>query len=150
MHATIQSTTKRAEKVDSQGDDLSGLIEDLDTVFSKYVRLKGADENGFVQCFTCDAMPIVWTQTQCGHFIPRSHLATRWEEANCRPQCRCCNELKSGNLGAFKDRLEDEHPGITEWVSEQSRQISKLARSELKHLLLMYRAKLKLAEKKLK
>ena len=42
------------------------------------------------------------------------------------------------------------HKGITEWLLEQSRQVVKPTRTELKELLLTYRAKLKLVEQKLK
>jgi hypothetical protein len=77
-------------------------------------------------------------------------MATRWEEANCRPQDSICNCHKHGNLDVFRDRLEAEHPGITEWLLEQSRQVVKNTRTDLKHILLMYRAKLTVVERKIK
>lgn len=150
--ATISSTKKRFEKEDNreQVEDLSCLIEDLDTVFSRYIRIKYADNDGLVSCFTCNDKPIHFTRMQCGHYIPRTHLATRWLEENCRPQNEHCNCMLSGNLEVFKERLEEERTGITDWLLEQSRQVSKPSRWELKELLATYRAKLKIVEQKLK
>lgn len=150
--ATVSSTKKRFENSDNEddGDDLSTLIDDLDRVFSRYIRIKYADESGYVSCFTCDYPPMHFTRIQCGHFIPRTHLATRWMEDNCRPQNVHCNCDLYGNLEVFKERLEAERPGITEYLTEQSRIVTKPTRTELKELLLLYRNKLRVAEQKLK
>lgn len=149
----IEDTQKRFAQEDEgeQVEDLSGLIEDLDRVFSRYIRLKYANNDGFVSCFTCDDYPPMhFTKMQCGHYISRIHLATRWEENNCRPQNEHCNCNLHGNLEVYKERLEKEQTGITDWLKEQSRQVTKPTRFELKELLLTYRQKLKLVEAKLK
>lgn len=151
--ATIEDTKKRFDNTldeEDEGDDLSSLIQDLDTVISRYIRLKYADNNGIVSCFTCDAPPQHFSRMQCGHYIPRTHLATRFLETNLRVQCEKCNCYLNGNIELFRERLEKESPGITEWLWEQSRLITKPSRFELKELLITYRQKLKLVQSKLK
>lgn len=42
---------------------------------------------------------------QCGHFVRRQHLATRWDENNCRPQDYGCNVGQGGNYDVFALKL---------------------------------------------
>lgn len=123
-------------------EDLSGLIQDADTIFSKWIRYKDADENKENVCYTCDKrMPA--SQLQNGHYIPRTHMATRYLEENCRCQCVTCNEVKRGNLAEYGKRLERDSPGITEWLLEQSRSVYKISREELRTIINEYTLKLK-------
>lgn len=110
------------------------LTDDLDIIFSQLIRLKEADEHGMVKCYTCDEIKH-WKQIQCGHFIPRAQMPTRFSEKNCRPQCKQCNEDKRGNLVVFSERLEVEEPGIVSILEEQSRGIQDYGRDELKALI---------------
>lgn len=86
------------------------LKKELDTVFSKYIRLKYADKNGFCVCYTCGAKKH-WKDIQNGHFIPRNILITRWSENNCRPQCVGCNVFGNGKMLDFEDHLVKELGG---------------------------------------
>lgn len=93
--------------------EISKLKADLDAIFSKFIRLKYADEHGWVNCFTCHK-EFFWKDIQCGHWVARNYLATRWEVKNCRPQCRGCNLFAHGrpddfavNLRREKVKLED-------------------------------------------
>ena len=63
----------------------------LDKWFSKYIRLR--DTPGF--CCTCGAS-ITFETSDCGHFISRDRIATRWDERNAHAQCIPCNRFKSG------------------------------------------------------
>ena len=45
---------------------------------------------------------------QCGHFVSRQYLATRWDDNNCRPQCAGCNLFGNGRLLDFEERLKKE------------------------------------------
>lgn len=85
---------------------ISKLKKKLDTVFSKYIRYKYS-KNGVVSCYTCGKRGSVKSM-QCGHFVPRQHLATRWDENNCRPQCVGCNIFGNGKLLDFEERLTEE------------------------------------------
>jgi hypothetical protein len=146
-------TDKKEKKVSTrfiqEEDDLQTLIDDLDEVTSRMIRFKYAGKDGLVECFTCDAKHPI-SHIQCGHFIPRLHMATRFLTDNLRPQCKTCNEYKQGNLTIFAERLEKEKGGITEWLHEQANTVHKFTRTELKELLLEYRQKLQLYQSKFK
>ena len=94
---------------------LSKLKKDLDTVFSQYIRLKYADKEGMVQCYTCTQKRHWKDGMQNGHFVPRQYLRTRYDERNCRPQCYACNQLYNGQPSAFAANLKKEYgEGIVE------------------------------------
>jgi len=79
-------------------------IQKLDGEFSRFVRMSAADDNGYVFCVTCRA-PHHWKDVDCGHFIPRARMATRWDEANCAPQCKRCNYHRHGEPDLFRAAL---------------------------------------------
>ena len=85
-----------------------------------------------------------------GHYIHRQDLATRFLENNCRVQCPRCNYNHNDDPVVFRNRLEAETPGITEWLLEQSREVCKPTRDELKMMIVDYRYKAKILEKKIK
>lgn len=76
------------------------LKKELDTVFSKYIRQKYP-----ARCYTCGKVD---TPLQCGHFVSRQYLATRWDENNCRPQCVGCNIYGNGKPLDFEENLKRE------------------------------------------
>lgn len=76
------------------------LKRDLDSVFSKYIRAKYHK-----YCYTCNKPS---NALQCGHFVSRQYLATRWSEDNCRPQCWGCNGYGRGRLLDFEENLKEE------------------------------------------
>lgn len=124
------------------------LVEDIDKYFSQYIRLKEADKFGYNYCYTSGVRQF-WKQLQCGHYIPRTHLLTRWDERNCRPQSKHDNEFLAGNLKVYTEKLEQENKGITDELFELSRQVWKPSISDLKELLHHWRNKAKLVQSKL-
>jgi hypothetical protein len=72
--------------------------EELDRVFSLYIRAKFMEK-----CYTCGKRS---SRLQCGHFISRQYLATRWDESNCRPQCWGCNGYGKGQPIKFEAELK--------------------------------------------
>ena len=79
-------------------------IKDVDTVFSRFIRLSHADQNGDVQCFTCD-FKASYKKLHAGHYISRYYKITRWNENNVKPQCMMCNIYKKGNAAIFRRNL---------------------------------------------
>ena len=71
------------------------LINKLDRIFSRYVRLRDADENGTVTCVTCGKLAH-WKEVHAGHFVKRQHMAVRFHTANVHPQCCRCNLYMGG------------------------------------------------------
>lgn len=138
----MKSVIRQQEREVKEDKSLSSLIEDLDTVFSQYIRLKEADSNKGVACYTCGKKDH-WKYMDASHFIPRSHMYTRFSETNVKPCCPECNRLKDGNLAAFGKHLEEDHPGSVELLQEQSRIIYKYTYQELKDMIISYSQKIK-------
>jgi hypothetical protein len=104
------------------------LKKKLDTIFSIYIRLKYADEDLNVKCFTCDKV-YHYKKIQNGHFYSRSILSLRWDEQNCRPQCYGCNIARSGNYIEYYKRLEKEiGKGGMEYLEYKRHQIKKMGK----------------------
>lgn len=55
-----------------------------------------------------------------GHFASRRHMATRWDEANVRPQCYGCNVMQAGRQWEFGRRLDFEEPGRAAEIMERA------------------------------
>ena len=76
-------TTKKARS-------LKSLDAALWRWFSRYIRLRDADENGICRCVTC-GRPHYWKDIDAGHFITRNHSGTKYDERNVNAQCKYCN-----------------------------------------------------------
>lgn len=94
-------------KTKKKKTDSKKLIDKLDDIFSIYIRKKDRNEFGLCKCYTCDK-EAPWKEMQNGHYIPRSHKATRWLEKNCKVQCVGCNIFKKGNYTEYALRLTRE------------------------------------------
>lgn len=131
---------------------MAALKMDLDYCFQRIVKITAADiETGFVTCYTCSntfhwSMPAI----QCGHFISRKVMLLRWDFRNARVQCKTCNEILSGNMDVYTERLETEYKGLPDQLREMSSEPHKYGISDLKQLLTDLRAKLRLVETKFK
>lgn len=111
-----------AKKLSSKPKSLrKQLIQELDTVFSRYIRLKES-VNGVGTCVTC-LRKDNWRNMDCGHFISRGHFGTRFDEKNCHIQCQECNRLKKGNMKLYRIYMESLYgvEGVQELVN-RSRQ----------------------------
>ena len=115
----------------------------LDAVFSRWTRLRFADGAGNVACVCCGAVRH-WKLQQAGHYVKRSHLATRWEPENVAVCCYRCNVLMSGNYPAYTvwgvDRYGMDWPARMVALSKTP---TKFSRSDLESMILDYEEKLK-------
>jgi hypothetical protein len=118
-------------------------IEILDEVFSKYIRLRGADYRGYNTCFTC-GVSLPWKQLQCGHYISRQHLSLRFDPKNCFPQCFSCNCEKNGNIAEYKKKIIRNY-GIVHlhYLTEKKNEIKQYSDFELDILISYYKKKIK-------
>lgn len=141
----------REQMQDGNHDQASrqALMNDIDWVFSRIVRITAADKYGNCECYTCGSKKH-WSLQQCGHFVPRANMATRWDFRNVRVQDKACNEGKHGNLEVFEANLNKEHFGLPDQLREMASEPHKWGISELKQLLSDLRAKLRLVESKFK
>ena len=84
------------------------LEKKLDKVFSHYIRLRAADDLGYVQCVTCGNRHN-WKEVHCGHYMPRTRKAVRFNEMNCQVQCVKCNYRRSGEHDLFREYLLEKY-----------------------------------------
>ena len=81
------------------------LKDKLDRIFSKYIRLRDMlPGTTAFRCISCGKMYPV-TYADCGHYINRQHMSTRYSEMNCNAQCRKCNRFDEGNMSGYRQGL---------------------------------------------
>jgi len=106
---------KKGSKLKKKVKTQAQLKKELDAIFSIYVRQKYEKS-----CYTCNKIGTL----QCGHFISRQYLATRWDENNCRPQCIGCNIFGNGKPLDFEERLKKDLGSEYVEIMKASRHIS--------------------------
>lgn len=119
--------------------------EVLDQVFSEYIRLRDSKGSGFktFKCISCGRI-LPFAMADCGHFMKRGNMATRWDEDNCAAQCISCNRYRDGNVENFEKALilkfgEDK----VQEIIQRSHQCQKYSKSEIEDLIKYYRGKIK-------
>lgn len=75
------------------------LVKRLDTIFSKYIRLRDSHD-GIFQCCSCGQIK-PFARADAGHFINRRWMAIRWDERNVHAQCSSCNRFDEGNAVGY-------------------------------------------------
>jgi len=73
------------------------LVKIADKWFSKFIRLRAADGNGYVECVTCGRLMFWKRNCHAGHFIVRQWVRTRYHPLNVHPQCCRCNLYLNGS-----------------------------------------------------
>ena len=125
------------------------LIKRLDKIFSEYIRLKHADKNGIVKCYTCGKKKY-WEKDgmQNGHFISRRSRILRWREDNCKPQCYSCNVMRYGESYIFGVKLNQEYGyNIADELLIESKKIIKQSDQDLLDLINSYQEKVETLKK---
>ena len=108
----------------------SKLIKSLDKEFSRYIR-KVHSKRGLSECFTCLWIDD-WDKMDCGHYMSRKHMLTRWDPDNARPQCVRCNRFHHGQPESFKLRLGEE---LSTKLEQEAKQTCKWEIHELEEML---------------
>lgn len=70
-------------------------------VFSKYIRIKYSDNNGYCKCVTCGVTKH-WKEIHAGHFIDGRNNTILFDERFVYPQCFHCNSKLPGCLAGNK------------------------------------------------
>lgn len=119
---------------------ISKLKKELDKWFSLYIRLRDCNEYGMVQCITCKSIKYYKSGMQNGHFQSRSHLATRFCEMNCQPQCVGCNMFKQGEQYKFALALDSKYgEGTAQELQFKAKQTIKLSRIDYEEKISYYK-----------
>jgi hypothetical protein len=117
----------------------SKLVKKLDVVFSQYIRLSNADNNGYCTCVTCNKT-FFWKEIQAGHFMSRKHYSIRWDERNVKPQCKSCNLFRYGEQYKYSLYLGN---NLSKTLLEKSRELRKFTNIELEEMIADYSDRLK-------
>lgn len=109
------------------------LISKLDKEFSDYIR-KVHSKDGMCECFTCGASGH-WKEFDCGHYMSRRNMSTRWDPDNAKPQCRVCNSFLGGNIEKYRERLGEQ----AELLEREANKTIKWDVAELEQMLVIFR-----------
>jgi len=122
---------------------LPRLKKKLWDIFSKVIRLREADEEGYVKCFTCGNGDH-WKAMDAGHYISKSlGLSIYFEEKNVHPQDTACNRFRHGNLAQYALALQKKYgPGILDELDSIRRQVKKFSRSDYEEMIDKYKREL--------
>ena len=119
---------------------LSAIRRQLDKEFSRYVRLRHADHVGNVACVTCNKS-LHWSDTHCGHYVPRQYLSVRWDDRNANVQCPYCNTYRHGNLAEYTLFMQKTYgQSVVDELLQAKHKTVKFTRSQLEEMLLKYQA----------
>ena len=110
------------------------VINPLDTLFSKFVKLKAGGK-----CEFCGKVPNPMGY-HCHHGVAgRRYLNTRWEEDNCAALCLACHNLlgdfPSTNIDFFKKRIGTERYEQLEIIARTYHKMTKERKQEIKAYL---------------
>lgn len=116
----------------------SEAIKKLDSVFSKYIRLRDAMPNGTFRCISCGKILPIQT-ADAGHFFSRMHMNTRFDEDNVHAECRQCNRMTPGHLIGYMANLEKKIGTLRmEALEQNARRMRKWSVLELQCLIDYY------------
>lgn len=149
--ATIDGTKRRMEIAEEYHteESRSNIIQDLDAIFSQYIRLMAADDKGMISCFVCDK-PLHYKSAHNMHYIQRSETGLRYSVDNCYAGCPQCNALHETDTAPFTKKINQHKIGLSEILINESRTVNKTPTSELKEMLIDYRNKVKVLKTKIK
>ena len=116
------------------------LKKKLDTIFSRYIRLRDS-RSGMGTCITCGRMNH-WKKMDCGHYMKRQYLATRFDEKNCNIQCKHCNAFEQGANEKYKVAIDKKWgQGTSEMLEIKKHNRCKMTEFEYKILIDLYTKK---------
>lgn len=84
----------------------SKAMQKADKYFSLFIRTRDSQGYGGMacKCISCGKVTPI-ENIDCGHYINRQHMATRYSELNCNGQCVTCNRFDEGNIQGYRKGL---------------------------------------------
>ena len=117
-------------KTKKKSPTLASLKKKCDRVFSIHIRKRDIDRNEQTACVTCGLIDH-WSRLQCGHFVSRVVLSTRFNPINCAPQCFACNVWRRGNPAEFAGYLQRTYGhGVIENLLKEKRKTVKFTKAD--------------------
>ena len=122
---------------------ISKLKKQLDTLFSKYIRMRDRVSGEYCRCITC-GKAINWKyECDAGHFQSRSKLSTRFDERNVNSQCKGCNNWGSGEQYKHGKAIDEKYgEGTAEQLEGMPKDGFKIDRVDYELMLLYYKKKI--------
>lgn len=118
-------------------------IKKLDDVFSDFIRLRDADDKGYITCPLCGTV-VFWKYADNAHYIDRGNMATRYHEKNCNTNDKGCNQFKDGNKEVYKRWLIGKYgDDVIVELDFLKHQTLKISETEGQLLIKHYREKVK-------
>lgn len=115
----------------------------LDSLISKYVRIRDTKKDGFIRCFIC-GQKISYLDAQNCHYIPRQYISTRFNLINCNAGCISCNCFDSEHEKRYRTKLVKVYgEEIVLQLEEQKHKTCKLSKSDILFMEKMMREKIK-------
>ena len=117
-------------------------VKTVDKWFSFFIRARDTiKKNGF--CPTC-GRHITFETSDCGHFLSRRFMSTRWNERNAYAQCLKCNRFENGNQYEFGLYVESLHgKQAAKSLLIESKKTAKYTKFELNELSKYFREQYK-------
>ena len=110
-----------------------------DKWFSKFIRLRDSDEFGIVTCITSKRR-VHWLDCDCGHWISRAKMATRYDERNCNGQSKQANRFQGGHFLEHGLAIEEKFgAGTREALELKARRPCKMTEADLWFIAETYR-----------
>lgn len=88
--------------------DRAKWMKEADKWFSEFIRLRDSDENGIATCIT-SGRRAHWREMDCGHYLSRAKMATRYDERNAHAQGKMANRFQGGHFMEHGFRIEEKH-----------------------------------------
>jgi hypothetical protein len=137
----------RTTQIKTQKQSEKTLKRKLDDLFSLFIRQRDADENGMITCIS-SGKKMRWQDSDCGHYINRRHMSTRYDEINCNAQGRSDNRFDEGNIQGYRKGLIKKY-GLKAVEDLEMRKFNKtkITQFEYEILIKLYKEKIKQYEK---
>ena len=106
----------------------------LDKIFAEYIRCRDG------RCVVCGSV----NHLQCGHYLGRRKLSTRWDEENCNCQCAGCNMKHNENAVPYtKIMIQKYGKAIVEKLDAKYNENIKYKEYQLQEMIDLYKNKIK-------
>lgn len=98
---------KKTKEKSPRKPSVATLVKKLDREISLYVRLRDSRMYGYkaFKCISCGRV-LPFEDGDCGHFIGRTHMSTRFDELNINFECKACNRFSSDHIIYYQRNLE--------------------------------------------
>jgi hypothetical protein len=111
-----------------------------DKWFSEWIRLRDSDEHGIATCIT-SGKRAHWRTMDCGHYVSRAKMATRYHEHNCHAQSKRANQFQGGHFVEHGDAIDRKHgEGRAKFLRELGMRECRMTEQDFRFKAESYRA----------